>query len=116
MAALGGKCTVPTLKGDVLLKIDPGTQPNEKRRMTKKGIKKLTGGGFGDQYVHLKVAVPKHLTDRQRELLEELSEEMHEQPHPKEKGFLGKISEWIDKKCHEEGMEAETEEPTPKTK
>ena len=91
IAALGGKVKIPTLKGDVLLKVDPGTQPGDKRRMSRKGIKRLSSGGFGDQFVHFKVQIPKHLTEKQRQLLEELAKEFKNTPHPEEKGFFSKF-------------------------
>jgi len=76
-AALGGTITVPSLSGEAILKVDPGTQPSDKRVMRGKGIKVLNRNTHGNQYVHFQVTIPKRLTTRQRELLEQLDLEMH---------------------------------------
>lgn len=78
-AALGGKVRVPTLDGDVELSVPSGTQPGEKMVLRRRGIRKLASrGGIGDergdQYVTVNVTMPKTLTDRQRELLEQFDE------------------------------------------
>lgn len=81
-AALGTSIPVPTLTGEVLLKVAPGTQPGEKRIMRGKGIKLLNRPShYGDQYVHFKVAVPppNKLSRKARELLEQYAREQGEQ-------------------------------------
>lgn len=71
-AAIGDKIEMPTLYGGVKLKIEPGTQPDDVIRISGKGLpKRGSWGGHGDMYIKIKVAVPKQLTKRQRELLEE---------------------------------------------
>lgn len=73
-AALGDKIEIPTLYGDVKLKIESGTQPDDIIRISGKGLpKRGSWGGHGDMYVKIKVKVPKHLTGKQRELLEEFN-------------------------------------------
>ncbi|CAL0335152.1 unnamed protein product [Lupinus luteus] len=74
-AILGGTIQVPTLTGDVVLKVRPGTQPGQKVVLKKKGIKTKNSYTFGDQYVHFNVSIPTNLTERQRELIEEFSKE-----------------------------------------
>ncbi|KAI4323375.1 hypothetical protein L6164_022988 [Bauhinia variegata] len=74
-AILGGTIQVPTLTGDVVLKVRPGTQPGQKVVLKKKGIKSRNSYTFGDQYVHFNVSIPTHLTQRQRELIEEFAKE-----------------------------------------
>ncbi|XP_022991892.1 chaperone protein dnaJ GFA2, mitochondrial-like [Cucurbita maxima] len=76
-AILGGTVHVPTLTGDVVLKVRPGTQPGQKVVLKKKGIKTRNSYTFGDQYVHFNVSIPTSLTPRQRELIEEFSKEEH---------------------------------------
>lgn len=78
-AALGTSVPVPTLTGEVSLKVAAGTQPGEKRIMRGKGVKMLNRSGHGDQYVHFKVHVPTKLTKRSRELLEQYARENLEQ-------------------------------------
>ncbi len=74
LAALGGEVTVPTLNGKVMMKIPPGTQNGKVFRLKGKGIPGLHGAGRGDQLVRIRVEVPTHLTERQKELLREFAE------------------------------------------
>jgi molecular chaperone DnaJ len=90
-AALGCEIDVPTLEGEVKLKIPEGTQSGRVLRLRGKGFPSLRVSARGDQLVHVYVEVPTKLNKRQRELLEELAEEsggMFAQPS---KGFLGKL-------------------------
>jgi DnaJ-class molecular chaperone with C-terminal Zn finger domain len=73
-AALGGEAKVPTLKGSRLsMRIPAGTQSGQAFRLSGQGMPRLRGGGFGDLYARAKITVPKALSDRERELLEELA-------------------------------------------
>jgi molecular chaperone DnaJ len=74
--ALGAETTVPTMDGDVSLTIPPGSQPGQILRLKGKGMPRLNGFGRGNQLVRLKIVVPTQLTQKQRELLEELGKEM----------------------------------------
>lgn len=74
-AALGDVVAVPTIDGTLNLKIQPGTQSGTFIRLRGKGVPHVHGGGRGDQYVRVKVAVPTKLSGRQKELLEEFEEE-----------------------------------------
>lgn len=75
-AVLGGKVTVPSLNGDVILKVHPGTQPEEKVVMRGKGIHATTGD-IGHQYIHYKVEIPKHLTPAQTKIMEDFAATDH---------------------------------------
>jgi len=70
-AALGSKVEVPTLDGNAVMKIPPGTQTDTLFRLRNSGMPLLKGYGYGDQYVRVVVRIPKNLTKRQMELLEE---------------------------------------------
>uniref|UniRef100_A0A5B7A014 DNAJ heat shock family protein n=1 Tax=Davidia involucrata TaxID=16924 RepID=A0A5B7A014_DAVIN len=74
-AILGGTIQVPTLTGDVVLKVRSGTQPGQKVVLKRKGIKTRNSFSFGDQYVHFNVSIPTNLTQRQRQLIEEFAKE-----------------------------------------
>ncbi|KAJ1686188.1 hypothetical protein LUZ63_017578 [Rhynchospora breviuscula] len=74
-AVLGGSVTVPTLTGDVSVKVRQGTQPGEKVVLKGKGIKARNSSFYGNQYVHFNIRVPSNLTQRQRELMEEFDKE-----------------------------------------
>jgi DnaJ-class molecular chaperone len=52
---------VPTLTGDVVLKIRPGTQPGQTQVLRGKGIKMLDSNRYGDQYVHINVIIPVYV-------------------------------------------------------
>jgi len=71
MAILGGVVEVPTIDGDLKLRIRPGTQPGTMVRLAGRGIKRLHGFGRGDEYVRFLVKIPEKLTRRQKEILEE---------------------------------------------
>ncbi|MCW5875495.1 MAG: J domain-containing protein [Anaerolineales bacterium] len=73
-AVLGGEVRVPTMEGDVLLKVPPGSQPGQAIRLKGKGMPQLRGKGRGDLFARLKVRLPKTLTAEQRELFERLAE------------------------------------------
>ncbi|KAK4372209.1 hypothetical protein RND71_007593 [Anisodus tanguticus] len=74
-AILGGTIQVPTLTGDVVVKVRAGTQPGQKVVLKKKGIKGRNSYSFGDQFVHFNVSIPTSLTPRQRQLIEEFAKE-----------------------------------------
>jgi molecular chaperone DnaJ len=71
-AALGAKVEVPTPDGSVTVKVKPGTPDGTLLRVKGKGAPKLKGSGRGDVLARVKLTVPKKLTKKQRELLEEL--------------------------------------------
>ncbi len=71
-AALGAVIDVPTIDGEVSIRIQPGTQPGTLIRLRGKGVPHVSGGGRGDEYVKIQLKVPTHLSRKQRELLEEL--------------------------------------------
>ncbi|DAZ93349.1 TPA: hypothetical protein N0F65_011875, partial [Lagenidium giganteum] len=77
-AVLGGNVVVPTLTGEVEMKIPRGTQPNTVLQMRGKGVKELNSGRRGSQLVNLQVQIPKTLTPRQQELMEEFLKEEQE--------------------------------------
>lgn len=74
-AALGTQIDVETISGKVKLRIPSGTQPNTVIRLRGKGVANLRGSGHGDHYVRIKIAIPKNLTSRQKDLLREFETE-----------------------------------------
>jgi molecular chaperone DnaJ len=90
-AALGGEVEVPTLDGKGKLRVPAGTQPGTVLRIKGKGIPHRGGLGRGDQRVEVAIEVPTQLTNRQRQLLEELSKELGEDVQPQRKSFMGKL-------------------------
>jgi len=73
-AILGGEAEVMTLNGKVKLTIPPGTQPEQVFRLADRGMPQLKSPeNKGDLLVRLKVEIPRYLSTKQRELLEEAS-------------------------------------------
>ncbi len=77
LAILGGDTTIPTLDGDLLIKIRPGTQPSTTIRLSGKGMKKLQSSGRGDFYIKLKVMVPDKLSRKASGLVQQLHDELY---------------------------------------
>lgn len=75
LAILGGEIKVPTVAGDVKLKIRPGTQSGTMVRLREQGLPRLRGHGRGDEYVRVAVEIPEKLTRHQKELIEKLEDE-----------------------------------------
>lgn len=72
-AALGADIEVPTIHGDVVLKIPAGTQTGTKFRLPNKGIKNSRSGREGHQYITCNLITPKKLTNEQKEIFKQLS-------------------------------------------
>jgi len=73
-AILGGEAEVQTMTGKVKLTIPPGTQPEQVFRVAGRGMPFLKSPDTkGDLLVRLKVEIPRYLSSKQRELLEEAS-------------------------------------------
>lgn len=86
-AALGATISVPTIHGDVDMKIPHGTQTSTTLRVRGKGIH--TTHGKGDQYVTVVVQVPKKLNAEEKDLLTKLSKV--ESNTEEQKGFFKAI-------------------------
>lgn len=73
-AVLGGEITADTLTGKVKVKIKPETQNGTKVKLKGKGMPVYKKENeFGDLYLTYDVQVPQNLTDKQKQLFEELS-------------------------------------------
>jgi len=74
-AAFGAKIEVPMIEGNAILSVPAGIESGKVIKMSGKGMPKPRGYGKGDQLVKIKIKIPKGLTRRQKELLEELGKE-----------------------------------------
>ncbi|PLW89046.1 DnaJ C-terminal domain-containing protein, partial [Mucilaginibacter sp.] len=73
-AVLGGEITADTLTGKVKLKVAPGTQNNTRVKLKGKGVPVYKKEGqHGDLYLTYNITLPTKLTDKQRELFEQLA-------------------------------------------
>jgi DnaJ-class molecular chaperone len=70
-ALLGTKVQVPTLDGPETLTIPPGSSSGTKLRIKGRGIER--GGEKGNQYVQLKIIVPKELDEEDKEMVQKLA-------------------------------------------
>lgn len=71
-ATLGDVVQVPTVHGEVKLKIPAGTQNGKVFKLSGKGGPRFRGGGNGDQYTQIKILIPTKLNREQKRLWEEL--------------------------------------------
>ncbi|HKR53929.1 MAG TPA: J domain-containing protein [Chthoniobacterales bacterium] len=71
-AVLGDQLIVPTLEGNARLKLPPGTQGGQRFRLRERGLPGVSGQR-GDLYVVVQIAVPKKLSERERELWDQLA-------------------------------------------
>lgn len=90
-AALGDEVEVPTVHGNVKLKIPAGTQSGRVFRLRNKGIPNVHGRGHGDQHVQVKVITPTKLNKRQKELLREFNEAGGNDPIQEDDSFFGRF-------------------------
>ena len=79
-AALGATVDVPTPEGPVSLKIPAGSQDGKLLRIRGRGVPKLGGSGRGDVLARVRLSVPKKLTKKEREALEELRKVSRDDP------------------------------------
>lgn len=91
--ALGDAVEIPTVSGRVELTIPAGTQSGKVLRLRGQGLPNMDGHGRGDLLVRVFIEVPKKLTERQKELLEEFGEiEVSESGH---KSFFEKLASYF---------------------
>jgi|HubBroStandDraft_4_1064222.scaffolds.fasta_scaffold63453_2 molecular chaperone DnaJ len=89
--ALGGTLAVPTLDGEVTIKIPAETQSGRVFRLRDKGVKPVRGGTRGDLFCRVVVETPVNLSAEQRELVRKLEELLRRDSHrhaPRQNGFL----------------------------
>lgn len=92
-AALGGNVEVPTLEGEVNLKIPAETQSGRVLRLRGKGVKPVRGSSKGDLYCSVEVETPVKLTSEQRKLLKAFNDSLgsHSEDHHRPR-----TSSWAD--------------------
>ena len=98
-AALGGEVEVPTLGGQVSLKIPAGTQSGKRFRLRGKGVKPVRGGPVGDLYCTTMIETPVNLTKDQKALLQQLDESLQsgDSKHsPKSRSWLDGVKSFFD--------------------
>jgi molecular chaperone DnaJ len=80
-AALGTKIQLPTIEGPAMVRVPPGTQSGQIFRLRGRGAPSLLDSRMrGDQYVEVKVVVPRVADERSKEILRELAKLNPENP------------------------------------
>ena len=90
-AALGGTVSVPTLDGEVTIKVPAETQSGRVFRLKDKGVKPVRGGARGDLFCRVVIETPVQLGAAQRELIRQLEESLRgdsERHAPRAQGFF----------------------------
>jgi molecular chaperone DnaJ len=92
-AALGATVSVPTLDGEEQIQVASGTQPGTVITLRGRGMPAIGRGRRGDQRVVLNVMIPRNLSGRQRELLEELRGSLTDENlrEPAAESLVGKL-------------------------
>ena len=108
VAALGGDIRIPTVDGDVIYNVKPGTKTDTKVRLKGKGVPSLRNPqARGDHYVTLEIQTPERLSSEAKEALRRFDEltgnTLHEHDETtgkvekkKKKGFMEKMKEAFD--------------------
>jgi len=73
LAVLGGQVEVPTIDGQVKVRVRPGTQSGTTVRLRERGVAHLHGRGKGDEYVKLNILVPEKPTREQKRIIDSLT-------------------------------------------
>ena len=100
LAALGGVVLVPTLDGEVTLKIPAETQSGRVFRLRAKGVRPVRGNGPGDLYCRVEVETPVNLTAEQKRLLEAFNEALlagGDRHRPRSRSWLDGVRQFFEK-------------------
>jgi molecular chaperone DnaJ len=100
LAALGGVVQVPTLDGEVALKIPAETQSGRVFRLRGKGVRPVRGNGPGDLYCRVEVETPVNLTTEQKRLLEAFNEALlagGDRHRPRSQSWLDGVRQFFEK-------------------
>lgn len=90
-AVLGAEIEVPTLDGKVKYTIPEGTQTGTVFRLRGKGVPVLNSSRRGDQLVRVNIEVPKNLSKKQKELLQEFAKSVGDESYTERKSFFEKL-------------------------
>ncbi len=99
-ATLGGEVELPTLDGNVSLKIPAGTQSGKVFRLRGKGVTTVRDARVGDLFAQVAVETPVNLTGEQREALEKfdaLLQSGGEKHSPRAGGWLDSVKRFFDR-------------------
>lgn len=100
-AVLGGQIKVPTLDGEVMLKVPPETQSGRTFRLRGKGVKSVRSSRTGDLMVRVDVETPINLNRDQKDLLREFQQSLDAgkrgEHSPQAKSWTDSVQEFFDR-------------------
>jgi molecular chaperone DnaJ len=94
-AALGADVKIPTLEGEELVHIEPGTASGTVLRLKGRGVPHIGRRGRGDLYVTVQVQTPTPATREERQLMERLAE-IRGESMGKSQGVFGNLRKLLD--------------------
>ena len=97
-AVLGGSLDVPTLDGNVVLKVPPETQSGSLFRLRGKGVRSVRDSGVGDLFCRVQVETPVSLTSDQKEKLRAFEESIKNDRHnPRARSWFDGVKEFFER-------------------
>ena len=99
-ATLGGEVELPTLDGNVALKVPSGTQSGKVFRLRGKGVRTVRDARVGDLFAQVSVETPVNLTADQKELLEKFDASLQsggEKHSPRAGGWLDTVKRFFER-------------------
>jgi molecular chaperone DnaJ len=84
-AVLGAKIEVPTIDGITAMTLPAGTQGGQRMKLSGKGFPSTKTGSRGNQYIDIKIIVPKDIDGRAKDVIREVDALYKENPR---KGLL----------------------------
>ncbi len=98
-AVMGDTLTIPSLTGELELKLDVGTRDRQQFIFRGEGIEDVHGHGKGDLIAQIKITYPKKLNDEQKELLQKLQDSFGVEESKPHESFLEsaieKVKNWF---------------------
>ena len=99
-AALGGEINVPTLTGEVKLKVPAETQSGKQFRLRGKGVKSIRSHNTGDLFCRVNVETPVNLSSEQKEIIEQLNDSIQkagDRNNPRKKGWFDNVKSFLER-------------------
>jgi molecular chaperone DnaJ len=99
-AVLGGVVDVPTLDGNVVLKVPPETQSGSLFRLRGKGVRSVRASGFGDLFCRVQVETPVKLSAEQKEKLRAFDDSIQNEGsrhNPRARSWFDGVKEFFER-------------------
>lgn len=99
-ACLGGEIVVPTLSGEVRLKVPAETQSGKQFRLRGKGVQSVRSHSVGDLHCKIHVETPVNLSSEQKKLIRQLEKTIKaagDRNNPRKKGWFDNVKSFLDR-------------------